>query len=36
MEALGPVAATLAEAEGLQAHVDSIRLRLQEAGSPSR
>jgi len=36
MEALGPVAATLAEAEGLQAHVDSIRLRLHEAGSRTR
>jgi histidinol dehydrogenase len=33
---LGPIAATLAEGEGLQAHARSAQLRLQEKGKAGR
>ncbi|MGH7747277.1 MAG: histidinol dehydrogenase, partial [Candidatus Dormibacteria bacterium] len=36
MERLGPVACTLAEAEGLHGHTTSIRLRLDRDGDPAR
>jgi len=36
MELLGPVACTLAEAEGLHGHTASIRLRLERNGESSR
>jgi histidinol dehydrogenase len=35
MRRLGPVACTLAEAEGLHGHTESIRLRLERNGSRS-
>ena len=36
LAALGPAAMTLAEAEGLEAHANAVRLRMARAEEPAR
>jgi histidinol dehydrogenase len=36
LRALGPFVVTLAETEGLPAHADSVRLRLDALGAPDQ